>query len=576
MYGAASLDIGRTMDLFDEEVVWVMRAGFAILLTLVLALPGGGQGAAPTGALLSEGTGDVSITTVGTPPQASPDAHFKALDLTALTITETDEAFQFGVQVAGLDQAPEVPLADDGIYYVTFTHQDQDYRITIFRALGEQSFYWAYLSKFDPSGQFNFQKDLGVTPDPAAGTMTTEVRRDDLVDTNGAAPFPGRTLSKIWVESHLGTHDGFLRINDVDIGKNYDASDRMPNTGYGETAFVVKLGLMQSGHAVLSSPDPFRASNGEQATFVFNMTGRNTGTAEEVFVLSATNVPAGWTITLPASTVRIAPGASQALPVLVSTPFSHTHGVLKKFRMEMQSEADPGTVGRLDMGIRYFAVPQPAGHHSTLYLHSSTYGSKSPLQPAVELGLSGNSGFSYMNTLIDDPEDAKIPITAWFSGYYCDQACPPPLTQWRWYAGLQPSLEMGLDFDLTHNVDFQLPIVSRVPIPQAIMSGTLYHEAYDTAKGEWHETVLASFGATEPRDLSANVPSLFQWTVAPAKQSDYLPYAQRAYVTLQLNMGDQARLRQALAQRLHRCRGPHDCPGGRLAVAALRIPGCGF
>lgn len=513
---------------------WVAALSALVLCTLVPS--SSGQEASGGSAIAEDKSGDVVLGGPSLPDQGAPAQHFQALDLTALSVAEADAGFAFTLSVAGLDQAPEAPGLDDSVYFITFAHNDQAYRIVMLRALGDQSYYWGYLLKYDPDGNLNYQSFLDVVADAAAGSMSVTVLREDLLDRKGAAPFPGRRLEAFAAESHLRTNqDDFARVNGQEPSKEWDATDRMPDSGNATKALTVQKGLAQSGHAALWSADPVRASNGEQATFVFNVTGQNAGSSEDVFVLTATGVPEGWKVSMPAATVRLGAGETVPLPVLVSTPFSHTHGLLKGFRLEMTSQSDPGSVGRIDLGIRYFAVPQPAGHHDTVFVHSGTFGSENPLFQAFELGFSGNSGFTYMNTLENDPDDAKKPIDAYYQGWGCFETCAPPESKWLWHIGLQPALQLGMDWDLAGKLDVQLPIQTRVPMPGLEVSGYMVHQAYDEGQGQWRATVVASLPPTAPMDLQPGVQQIVSWTVSPAPASDYLPYAKRAYLSLVVN-----------------------------------------
>jgi hypothetical protein len=482
--------------------------------------------------VLEDIAGDARVQ-VADQTQPLQDAHDQSLDLVGLTVHESADSFNFTLKVAGLDQAPEAPAADDGVYYINFRHNDQDYRIAMYRALGDIAYYWGFLLKYDPSGNPNFQREVPVSADSASATISTTIDRSDIQDGQGAAPFPGRMLTGFWAETHLRTNqEQFLIISGVQPSKEWDASDRMPDGGNGTTDFPIALGIAQSGHARLWSPDPIRASNGEQSTFLFNVSGQNTGSEDELFQLVANNVPSDWTLTLPATFIRIPAGQTVALPVLVSTPFAHVHGTLKTFDLELIGQTDPNSIGRAQLGIRYFLVPQPAGHHPFLYFHSLRFGSQSPLFDAIELGFSGNGGLTYMNTLDKDTEDSGVAVAAIYAGFYCSPICQP---HWQWYIYLQPSLQMGLDFDTKGKIDLKVPVVARVPIPQLVLGGVLVHDAYDEAAGAWKETVVASLNDSAPADIQPNAVHEYAWTLSPTKQSDLLPYAKRAYLTLVLN-----------------------------------------
>lgn len=516
-----------------------MRAWLVSLLVLVLVSVGApvqAQTEGPEVPVLQDARGDLQVSTENT-HQAIPDSRFQSLDLVGLSVSESEDGFRLAVQLAGLDQPPEAPGFDDAIVMVNLLHNDQEYRAVFVRAIGDQSYYFGYLLKYDPDGNRNFQRLLDIFPDPAKATLATTIARDELLDRSGAAPFPGRQLDGFWASTVLRTSQGFANVNGIDPGSLYNVQDRMPDTGKGEVPLPIRLGLAQLGNAALWSREPIRASNGEQATFVFNVTAQNKGSTQELFHITARNVPADWQVLIPDSYLRIGAGESVHVPVLVSTPFTHAHGTLQKVRLEMTSEDEPGSKGQLDIGIRYFAIPQPGGHHNILSFHTTQFGSQSPLFDVFDVGFAGNSGFAYMNTLDDDPADAKVPITGGFYGYYCSQGCPPevPHVEWRWDVYLQPSIEMGLDFDLANAGTLDVPIQAQVPIPGAVVGGQLRHLYYDDVRGDWIQTTIANFTAP-PIDLMPGQPHVFQYTLPITPSADLLPPAKRAYLGVFLNL----------------------------------------
>ena len=537
--GWSLTDNSRTTAKSGVFVVSAMRAFLAVLLVaalLPMASPASAQAAGGT-QLLSDPKGDLQVQVVDN-AQKLPESRFKSLDLVALSMSEAEETFTLSVQVAGLDQAPEVPGADDAVIAVNLRHNDQEYQAVMIRALGDQSYYFGYLLKYTPEGQgTNFQRELQITADAATGTISTTLTRDELLDKEGAAPFPGRQLDGFWASSFLRSSQGFANINGNDPGRMYNVYDRMPDFSTGTVPFPTKLGLSQSGHAALWSADPIRASNGEQATYVFNLTAQNSGEQAELFQIVATGAPPEWQVTIPDAFVNVGAGQSVHVPILVSTPFAHIHGALKKFRVEMQSQADPGSIGRLDLGVRYFATPQPGGHHNQLYLHSGQFGSANPAFQVFEACCSGNTGFEYFNTLETDPADANVPIGGTFAGYSCGNGCVPdaPRARWEWYVFLQPDLAMGLDFNLAGDGLLNVNVQSPLPLKDAIFGGSLIHLAYDEAKADWVQTTVANF-TSGPLDMLPNAPQVFTFPFKPSPAADFLPRAKRAYFGLLLNM----------------------------------------
>lgn len=496
----------------------------------------------------------------------NPSPHFGALDLVALHATEKEAAVQLVLQVQDLDNPVRVPVQDDSLYVIDFLHLDQGYRILVYRYVADQDYIFGILFKEDLAGETrNFVRYLPVAVDAAAGTMSMSLSRDDLLDRQGASPFPGRTLSGFTVESHLlGSQEAFISLGDVIVSHPVDATDRMPDSGAGkELPFT--MGLVQSGHAVLWSLAPTRGSNGEEATFVFNVSAQNTGTSEDLFEVRLANAPAAWNVTVPDRFVRIAPGATVAFPVIVSTPFAHQHGLVQKFTVEMHSTSDQGTVGRVALSIRYHSVPQPAGHHPDLFFHTARYGAANPFFPVTDAVTSYAGGFTYMNTLESDPQDQKVRVHGYYWGTNCGDCLPgnTPRSQWRWFVYLSPGLEMGLDFDLTRNGTLSVPIQSKLPLAQAVLGGRLMHESYDDSRGEWTSTLVAELAPSAARDLEADTLAEFSFEVKPTKEADLIRHAKRPYLTLALN------LTSARPALFTGAEAPDLAPGGKLNLPLL-------
>ncbi|MGB0651569.1 MAG: hypothetical protein ACPGQL_00070 [Thermoplasmatota archaeon] len=469
------------------------------------------------------------------PAQRNP-----ALDLVALEVTEGPETFTFRLEVASLEDPGEVFIVDDTRYLIRFTHEDQLYQVRINRALAEQDYTWGNLEKYDPDqGFFNFLTPLVVTQDVPAASFLFELDRQDLLDSQGAAPFPGRSLSDFHVESHLRTSQGFININNILVGGQWDAYDFMPDDGPGGEPVVIELGLRQSGHASLFTPAPMRASNGEATTFVFTVMAQNTGTEEDLFELVALDAPSAWDVTIPDSVLRLAGGQSVEIPVLVSTPFRHQHGTVESMGLELRSTTDSASIGRAELGIRYHAVPQPAGHHDELFIHSTRFGEEHPLFVITDNLFAGNSGQAYMNTLQEDDNDQGVPIKGNYQGFGCHQPCgtdSPPHSRWQWFIFLQPGLEMGLDFDLSRAGTLTVPIATSEPLVQAQVGGQFVHFAFDELANQWSTTIVSELTPSAPVDLGVGGEQLFQFDVVPNPEADRLEYAKRAFFGLWLNL----------------------------------------
>lgn len=468
---------------------------------------------------------------------AMPSERYPALDLLGVDVQEMAETILMTLRVADLDPPQEVFIADDVVYYVTFDHNDQRYAVQMNRVRADQYYAWGALFKAVEDGQsFNFVRQLDVEHDADADELRVMLLREDLLDLDGAAPFPGRSIDDFVALAHLRSNEGFGTINGNPIATPYDAWDIVPDDGTPDGAMPVTLGLEQSGHAELITAAPMRASNGEATTFVYTMTARNTGDEEDLFLIEARGTPRAWQVVIPDRAVTLGPGESVDLPVLVSTPFAHRHGAVETFLVEMRSQSDPGSIGRTELGIRYHAIPQPAGHHDTVWLHSQRFGEDTALFVVTDNLFAGNSGFATMNTLEQDPEDQGVPIKGQFNGLSAEAVGEPVRARWNWWVFLQPGLEMGLDFDLQGAGTLSVPFESGTPLVQAVASGRLLHFAYDEDLGQWIQTVVAQLEPSAPVDLSPNQEETFTWQITIEEEADRLEYARRAALAIQLNM----------------------------------------
>lgn len=525
---------------------WAIALIVALLASMLVAGPRPVQAQQLDGLeVLAERTGDLGARG-GTATQAWAAPHFEALDLVSLTVAEGPVDISFRLKVASLAPPGEMYVTDDGAYSVRFTHNDQVYAAEARRSLAEQVYTWGFLLKYDPDAQvFNYQRDFAVAQDAAENVLTWAIARQDLTDSEGAAPFPGRSLTGFVAEAHMrSSQDPFLQINDQQPTREVDVFDRMPDSAEGTVPLPITLGLQQSGHAALWSPQPMRASNGEATSFVFEVRAGNTGPDEDLFELIPSGIPRGWEVVIPDRFLRLAGGAALSVPVVVSTPFSHDHGTVQDFRLELHSQSDVNSVGRLQLGIRYHAVPQPAGHHDMLYFHSHRWGEDHPLFVITESISSGNSGLSYLNSAEEDQEDQEVSIKGTYWGWGCHDPCvpDPPKAVWRWATYLQPGLEMGLDFDLSRKGSLTFPVMSATPIAQAILDGKLLHWTFNEATQQWVAVTVAEFAAGAPVDLVPNQPHTFQFEVTPTPEAELLPNAERVRFGLEMNLSSLARL----------------------------------
>lgn len=489
-----------------------MTRTLAILLvaaTLLAAIPpAAGQGLAPV-PLLTDDEGD-AITTVAGTPGPSADAVYPGADLVALSLVEGPSELTWVLQVGDLRPASEETGADGMTYAIRFEHHGRFFLLRILRSLPLlQDGAYASLDARDASDGYwgtVWTSYDGVAMDFSADTFTVAVPRAALADADGAPPFPGRNLTAISVRAITTTGGGIIYSDSSGspLLTPYTIVDDMPDTGQPPATYAVVIGVQQSGHAHLASPTPFRASNGEATTFVYQVEATNNGPRDETFELSVRDVAPRVSVVLPVPLVPIPSNTTVTVPVLATVPFAHVHGELDTFLLELTSLADADSVGRLEMGINYLAVPQPAGHHDVLFLHN-------PAQASATPGILGSVLPYSIGTMSTVEDEDPLPP------FYSDSLTFLGVgSRFDWQYDLAPALQMGLDVDLERMGHASLTIGTTAPLLQATLEGSLYVEGPDSV-------LVGSFAPQAPVDIGAQGKHTFELDFVPWKDADDVP-----------------------------------------------------
>lgn len=499
-----------------------------LLLPLVQAEPW--TDAAGDTALMAGAGGSVPL---GPAALAFPDS-----DLVGLEILERPEAFEFRVQVAGLSE-PQTAGSPVGAIIVFVTHDDAEYQVRIDRTVRGNNTQapWtrAQLFRYD-EGLLRFvpNEKVPVAVD-GSGLFTAIVPRTSLLDHNGTAPFPGRQLTGIHAESYgAWVPEAGSAI-----------FDRLAEAGAGHV-LPIQLGLPQTGNARLGSLEPTRMSNGAATTYVYLMKAGNEGGTSRQYTFEVQGAPAHWTVDLPTPVVEIPPGTTVDVPVIVHAEFFHDHGNLDAAIVEMAAVDDPGSRAEVEIGVRYPAIAQPAGHHPGLYLHSRDLVGENPV--ALALGTAYGAAYgveasaqAYVNTAEQEDGDAGIPVRP-FRAIPGSLTPPAFLTTWTWNVDLEPGLAIGLDFDLSRTTTIRLPIRTLASLPMASVSGQVLRldPVRDPSNilevATRNETVLATIEATAPVDLGPNSQATFETTIRPLPDADLVPYERGAAFRIRLNL----------------------------------------
>ena len=502
-----------------------MTRALVILLmatTLLAAIPPAAGQAMPA-PLLTDDEGDATTTVAGT-PGPSANAVYPGADLVALSLAESASDVTWVLQVGDLRPNNEETGVDGMAYAIRFEHHGRFFLLGIVRHLPlVQESAYAYLDARDASdGYWGTVWSAGsgdVVMDFAADTYTVTLPRLLLADADGAPPFPGRNLTAISVRSVTTMGGGFVYTDGSGspLVNAYTIVDDMPDAGQPPATYAVLVGVQQSGHAHLASAMPFRASNGEATTFVYHVEATNNGPDNETFELTASNVPTRVSVVVPVPLLPIPSNTTAIVPILASVPFAHVHGGLDTFLLELTSLDDPESVGRLEMGINYLAVPQPAGHHDKIFLHN-------PSQAAATPGLLGSVLPYAIGTMSTVEDETTLP------DFHSDSLTFNGLgSRFDWEYHLAPALQMGLDVDLERMGLASLTVGTTAPLMQATLEGSLYVAGQDSV-------LVGSLAPQAPVDIGAQGKHTFDVEFVPWKDADEVPLQPGNNLVLRLSL----------------------------------------
>ncbi len=422
----------------------------AVLLVLLLVAPLG-----QASIILDDPQGDVNVAGTGT----AANSRWSQADLLSLEIEETPNQFRFVLSTA-VEPDPSRTYADDVTHVVSFRYGTFAYELrydvyTLHDAFG--SYYYAALwRQTSPDDYMRIVTNLEVDGQASSGHLSALVPRKYIIDELGVEPFEGSRLTDIRVNAEAYWLLGF--------GGNANSYDRMPDAGV--QAYPVSLGVQQVGDIRLSSDERIRGSNGQATTYFWRVQLHNlNGTFDDEVTLSLLDVPDTWIARLPLATARVPAGEIVDIPILLTIPFAHQHGIIETFLLEARSLRDVESVGRLQLGVEFLDPAQPAGHHDRVYLHSS-YAAR-PMAVVATFGFIYTNGpVLEFNTLSEDPRDRQEPVPG-----TVDTQSDVRALRAGWVVPLQPALRLGLNFDLSKEGTLEVPIESATAWTDGVLEG---------------------------------------------------------------------------------------------------------
>lgn len=482
--------------------------------------------------------------------QLPADGQDPLIDIRAVWFQETPERFAFRVQLQDLgsfDEDEQQMSRTD----IRLQVHDTEYEVrflllwepgTGFRSSAQlhrvyqdsvHGFVWDWISHAE------------VEMDSSANTLTASFHRNLFQDNAGSPPYPGRNVTGFWARSASAfAEDGQIEWfggNRITYPHYVDQA-----TGEGPT-LDIRYGVEQRGPLRLRSEAPVRASNGEEATFVFFFKAENAGTQQQKVTFQASGVPPGWEVLFPRTDAIVPEGGNVTVPVIVNVPFEHTHGALKTFMVETINKDDPTSIGRVELGLLYTDTPQPTGHHNEIWLHSEAYRYDAPWSTWAQT-YARNDGVLYMNPAKDHALDDHVGIRG-------DHIANPQTLQngdisfSKWRVCLAPRLLMGLDFDVAQAGELSVPIEAPLPMEDTVLRGKLYHKeptgptdfvcqktSVDTGNPANGATLLANLGPSAPVTLTPDQTETYTLPIVPTPESDYIPYGDRAFLIMELEL----------------------------------------
>lgn len=433
---------------------------------------------------------------------------FRYVDLLGAGVEESEEALRFWVEVAA--DAPGDNDPEDfeyGQYRFWFTFHGEQRAAEFHHELDGSGDYFILGRPSSFFGGNWIRADAFAFSEPleeGIGWQAT-VAKEDLRDLQEIPARAGDVLGDLRVNSSAGKYSYSYPCAPSAIQRPHDcwdARDSIDGAPLGELELTMDPPGV--GHLLWLPEAPFRASNGQATTYLFELPLHNLGDAPDTVLLQVGDRPEDWTVHMP-TVVDLPPQGNATVPVAVSVPFSHAHGQLRTLSIRAASQEVSDIEAVTEIGVVWTEVPQPGGHHSRLQIH-------------------GNDHWGWMNTLETDPNADGDRFSA--SSYSSSGGIDGTHREIAYRAALDPALQMGLDFDVDGTVAYGFDIQSEDPLPESSLTVRL------RISGE-PEIVVGE--ETTQIDLESG-DNRIEGTLAVAPEADHVPYGQDRQLHLDIEL----------------------------------------
>jgi hypothetical protein len=356
--------------------------------------------------VINDPTGDTVIQTVGGDYQ-----HGAAqIDIVKAWIIEGESNLLFGVKFQG-------------------SNETLQRSIEIQFDVGPNEFLLAHADTCDSMGLHERRSRVldacvKLIDNPANQSAEITVAKNSFGSRLGHSLGPGDTLENIRFIGSATTLVGFYEYDEATSG----------------IPFFPVLSKKTDNPFLLFTETPYHYSNGEAGAFVYNITLRNNGNADTL-LLNYSQVPEGWIVSAP-NAINVEENSHKNFFVIITIPSRHTHGETQGLKLAA-SNSESST--DIQIGLTFPIIPNPAGHHNTLYFHGDP--------PGQSIG--GTILQLWMNTS-PDSEYTDAPYPSYMAG--TDETIMN-----GWFAQMLPRLQMGLDFIegsqawLNGSLEFEVP-----------------------------------------------------------------------------------------------------------------------
>ena len=470
---------------------------------------------------LTDGSADVRVDLQA--GGVAPAGGFEDIDLEEAWLgKETPDAISMGFRLMDWETPTRNPreIYSSPDYELHFRFKDSAYRFV----------YWDY-SPCDGTGAryetrhvsapaWNYVACIPVVVDKTAGTLQVALSKSLILDGNSVPARAGDLLEDFFAAT-------------VDQYQWGHAGDRVPDDGTGP-AFLLRLGQSGGADLQLSSPSRLRFSNGGSTSFLFPIDVENRADEPLTVSLASENVPAGWEIDVP-PTVPLETRSVRRVPVIAAVPFQHEHGFTEEFVIAAQPVEDPLLRANLTLGVAFPAIPQPAGHHDTMWLHSR------PANFSNARDVVAISGYElWFNPLETDPDPEAQDTHVGYESQVEDG----DQVDFVWNFPLKPALRMGLDFDPRRPGLLRTAVEAGLPEADSELAANLWYCAptvrtgqeaglHGCARGSWFRV---AHGTTDIGALSPNAPRDVEVTIAVDPQYDLIDHVEGANLRLELRL----------------------------------------